>query len=208
MRTTREEIAVRDGGHGSRERDRRPRGRSRGSERGSTAAGRISTKPGLSSPTCLSGRAFRPPRSGHRLLPAEGCGWWAVAQGPKQSSLPAAPRRFSLTRPLLPSRPVLPPAAGRSGSARLGKVRGSRADRCAECRRLPCARNPVLRDLFVSCAGQRGHSHEGKRLTHDTLRPLRGLPSPRSRDSVPRVLRIPRRFRATHGLRIRSKNNP
>lgn len=97
---------MRDGGQGSRERDRRPRGRSRGSERGSTAAGRISTKPGLSSPTCLSGRAFRPPRSGHRLLPAEGCGWWAVAQGPKQSSLPAVPRRFSLTRPLLPSRPV------------------------------------------------------------------------------------------------------
>lgn len=141
---------MRAGGQGSRERDRRPRGRSRGFERGSTTAGRISTKPGLSSPTRLSGRAFRPPL---QRAPA--------APGPRGSSFPATPRRFSLGRPLLPSCPVPPPAAGRAGSARLGKVRGSRADRCAECRRLPCARNPVLRGLFVSCAGQRGRSHEG-----------------------------------------------
>ena len=178
---------MRAGGQGSRERDRRPRGRSRGFERGSTTAGRISTKPGLSSPTRLSGRAFRPPL---QRAPA--------APGPRGSSFPATPRRFSLGRPLLPSCPVPPPAAGRAGSARLGKVRGSRADRCAECRRLPCARNPVLRGLFVSCAGQRGRSHEGKLLTHDTSRPIRGLPSPRARSSVSGFPRNPRRFLARH----------
>lgn len=108
------------------------------------------------------------------------------------------PRCPSTLLPRSASSPVPPfsPAAGRPRSARLGKVRGSRADRCTQCRRLPCARNPVLRGLFASCAGQRGRSQAGKSLAQDTSRPLRGLPSPRARSSGPEVPGNPKWFRA------------
>lgn len=80
------------------------------------------------------------------------------------------PGASSLTAPILsasPPTPARPPAAttaGCPGSALLEKVRGSRsrrADRCTKCHWMPSARSFLLPGLFVSRAGQRGHSQDG-----------------------------------------------